>query len=189
MYEFGPGDYISACCDTCTPVVEVRIGPAADAAAEPRHGDVIEYSPDGRPLVAVYVPSAPDALRDWDIAIATNALLDAANDAEVHALVDLSAAVECATRMLAALASPVVAEPREAGWRPIETAPKDGTRILGWCYDEVETLYWCESVWVTAGGAWVSEEARSDTMEYLPTHWLPLPAPPRTPSQDSEEGA
>jgi hypothetical protein len=39
QYEYGPGDYGPfVVCDTCTPVVEVRIGPAADAAAEPPAG-------------------------------------------------------------------------------------------------------------------------------------------------------
>lgn len=56
-------------------------------------------------------------------------------------------------------------------WQPIETAPKDGTRILLWgdlpdwdgCFYEVG--YWDESI----GGF---------TCDVEPTHWQPLPKPP-----------
>lgn len=68
-------------------------------------------------------------------------------------------------------------------WRPIETAPKDGTFILGY-YSE--TTYPHEYVtryavvqWLPVGdehGEWFE-----DTGEVLwPTHWQPLPLPPRS---------
>jgi hypothetical protein len=45
--------------------------------------------------------------------------------------------------------------------------------------------FWSTSILVTYGnqnikGAWVIYECRSDTIEVLPTHWMPLPQPPTT---------
>ena len=76
------------------------------------------------------------------------------------------------------------------GWQPIETAPRDGSRILAmirWSWSDgtdgeaQDVIYWC------AGGKfWVC----GTPMNYVqgldegvePTHWRPLPAPP---TQDS----
>ncbi len=54
------------------------------------------------------------------------------------------------------------------GWRPIDSAPKDGTAILGWCEPYgIRLLYWA------MGDYWSS----SDSI-YEPTHWQPLPEAP-----------
>lgn len=75
----------------------------------------------------------------------------------------------------------------EAVWQPISTAPKDGTRLLLWCIDQIEVGYWSTSLWVTRPadsalgkqeGAWIPYEARSDTIELFASHWKPLPLPP-----------
>lgn len=67
----------------------------------------------------------------------------------------------------------------DIGWQPIETAPKDGTAILGLCKGEVGSLimvvWWQESVWFTG---WVSGGHRSDYEDRFVTHWVPLPTPP-----------
>lgn len=75
-------------------------------------------------------------------------------------------------------------------WQPIKTAPKDETRVLLWCSDSrsVECGYWSTSLWVTRPegsilgaqkGAWIIYEQRSDTLELNPSHWMPLPEPPK----------
>lgn len=55
-------------------------------------------------------------------------------------------------------------------WQPISTAPKDGTFILA--FDgEVRVMIW--SLFFRRG--WISGNAD----EREPTHWMPLPEPPR----------
>ena len=56
-------------------------------------------------------------------------------------------------------------------WQPIETAPKDGTVVLGWCgpEDECRLMHFYGRRWECPSGAWDS---------YSPTHWMPLPPPP-----------
>ena len=60
-------------------------------------------------------------------------------------------------------------------WRPIKTAPKDGTEVLGWPavgrynMDMPAPMAWDRGVWRMIAG-------EGDWMD--PTHWMPLPAPP-----------
>jgi hypothetical protein len=50
----------------------------------------------------------------------------------------------------------------EREWQPIETAPRDGTRVLLWDGGpEAYIGYW-------SGDSWIS----------YPSHWMPLPDPP-----------
>lgn len=61
-----------------------------------------------------------------------------------------------------------------AGWRPIETAPKDGTPALLW--DECEYI-----------GRWSpSEKKWLGAIGIVPTHWHPLPLPPSEPTNQQE---
>lgn len=68
-----------------------------------------------------------------------------------------------------------------AAWRPIETAPRDGTIIMGFRFYPVVMKY--------VGGEWPWEAIQLDgLMPFLSngffendeqlTHWMPLPAPP-----------
>lgn len=70
-------------------------------------------------------------------------------------------------------------------WQPIETSPKDGTKILlygkyGWMIYEKSKVtktgilvgYFDDEQWVT-----VTDNPYEDIMH--PTHWMPLPPPPK----------
>ena len=66
----------------------------------------------------------------------------------------------------------------EMQWKPIETAPKDGTWIMVSAGEwEPEAACWSESVWLTG---WYCGGGRSDSYgpSFDPTHWMPLPPPP-----------
>jgi len=65
-------------------------------------------------------------------------------------------------------------------WQPIETAPVDGTIVQLWVPDHntVTTGWFCKDT-----GLWPHDEAFSEEGEPcnvgLPTHWMPLPTPPK----------
>ena len=68
-------------------------------------------------------------------------------------------------------------------WQPIETAPKDGTRIHGWNGNYQTTIYWYvapkppyESCWAQVQG--LQDEFYDDGV-WNPTHWMPLPLSPK----------
>lgn len=69
-----------------------------------------------------------------------------------------------------------------AGWRPIETAPKDGTDVLG-CFafkkhDGSYVIGWIAEGYLD-GDDWVFASFPLDEDEYSPpTHWMPRLAPP-----------
>ncbi len=72
------------------------------------------------------------------------------------------------------------------GWMPIETAPKDGTRILVYVCDSgrVTEAWFCEDT-----GLWPHDDPYSEEYEPcnvgLPTHWQPLPPPPDLGTEES----
>jgi hypothetical protein len=67
-------------------------------------------------------------------------------------------------------------------WQPIETAPKDGTQIL--CFDvrTGEIRVAIRKLFFDRSGAyeWFRDDkiVPGHTWSLLPTHWMPLPAPP-----------
>ena len=79
---------------------------------------------------------------------------------------------EAITAGRAALAK---AEP--AGWKPIETAPKDGTSFMAGWFDWPSNpgCNMCPVKWHM--GAWW--ESGEDDKVRTPTHWMPLPAAPK----------
>lgn len=82
-----------------------------------------------------------------------------------------------------------------SAWQPIETAPKDGTNIDLWAkqwrvqddgfnYRRFRTCYWTKGDSMTNRSAyWMHLDSG-----WRPTHWMPLPAPPRiTDAQEEQE--
>lgn len=83
---------------------------------------------------------------------------------------------EVEAEVSAALTQMVADERRHAGspWRPIASAPKDGTPILGWWGTECMIVDWCVVV-----ERWGSTHDGEDMFEPEPTHWMPLPEGPK----------
>ena len=83
---------------------------------------------------------------------------------------------EVEAEVSAALTKMVADERRYAGspWRPIASAPKDGTAILGWWGTECMIVDWCVVV-----ERWGSTHDGEDMFEPEPTHWMPLPEGPK----------
>jgi hypothetical protein len=70
-------------------------------------------------------------------------------------------------------------------WRPIESAPKDGTTIIAWGRYELEpvTVRWGGAGWEAVWEGFAVIESQSDFgTDYMTpgplTHWQPLPRPP-----------
>lgn len=73
----------------------------------------------------------------------------------------------------------------DADWQPIETAPKDGTRILihsgercSNCPDGtlgISVAYWHDDAWSTGRNAYSGADLYA---RHQPTHWMPAPIPP-----------
>lgn len=66
----------------------------------------------------------------------------------------------------------------ERAWLPIESAPKDGTKVMLYVGDFLECItaswFWdtSENIWKNTIGQWM--------VETHITHWMPLPQPPNT---------
>lgn len=92
---------------------------------------------------------------------------------------------------------------RAGGWISVESAPKDGTRILiGWYAEtwEQRAGYWkAEHDYVYDAekdsgywrGCWTDDAVASfgyeEIFEYAPTHWQPLPNPPSDRGETAKE--
>lgn len=66
-------------------------------------------------------------------------------------------------------------------WRPIETAPKDGTPVLLWWPDWTSwpaAGFWYEDA-CEGGNNWKLAGQRSPAYVKPPTHWMPLVEPPK----------
>lgn len=64
------------------------------------------------------------------------------------------------------------------GWQPIETAPKDGSRILLW-WDGLVREGWCGGAGASRdGGDWWRSHSLT-VCNGRPTHWVPLPPAPQ----------
>jgi hypothetical protein len=57
-------------------------------------------------------------------------------------------------------------------WRPIATAPKDGSDILAYEEEDGIAIIW----W--GFGCWLNDAGTNDGLSPTPTHWMPLPDAP-----------
>jgi hypothetical protein len=67
-------------------------------------------------------------------------------------------------------------------WQPIETAPKDGTRILAYCPNHPDVGSITRVTWwrQAKDGHGFIGWGEFNEQYWPPTHWMPLPAPPTT---------
>lgn len=76
-------------------------------------------------------------------------------------------------------------------WQPIETAPRDGTVLLGFgeaageingpfCKNEVAPICWSGGRSDYPGYEWTLTCGDAYACWMRPTHWMPLPTPPKT---------
>jgi hypothetical protein len=95
---------------------------------------------------------------------------------------------ECKRRLHRILSPQLAATPPapaaevQAGWKPIETAPKDGTHIL--C---VTAGYTKRRIGWFFNGAWRWDGDYSGAHLAAPTHWMPLPAAPAQQMGEAKE--
>jgi hypothetical protein len=64
-------------------------------------------------------------------------------------------------------------------WQTITTAPKDGTKVLGYALGAYAVVFWHAST-ATAHGYWTLAEPGSyaEDTDFEPAWWQPLPPPP-----------
>ena len=62
-------------------------------------------------------------------------------------------------------------KPQTIIWKPIETAPKDETEVIGYHSGMVSIIWFTDGEW-----CW-----QDNYLSLLgePTHWMPLPKPPK----------
>lgn len=71
-------------------------------------------------------------------------------------------------------------------WQPIETAPKDGTRILVVSGEkgfytapgDIGVAHWEKQAFPNGVHEWVAVWCCDQVTTFKPTHWMPLPEPP-----------
>jgi hypothetical protein len=82
-------------------------------------------------------------------------------------------------------------------WMPIETAPKDGTRIIMADASDVEMGVWVNAMTIPSKrreipAGWEDDRYVSaqvfEPSGKQPTHWMPLPAPPPVDQRQHDNG-
>lgn len=105
----------------------------------------------------------------------------------------LSAEIRAIDELIAAVGADVI---REQAWQSIETAPKDGTPIVVWWEGDYHVARY-EPLYVAENMCWLVRHAERSQPRIVseigpvtdpfqiaagmkgPTHWMPLPAPPK----------
>lgn len=76
------------------------------------------------------------------------------------------------------------------GWQPIETAPKDGTRIILWWGDLSVFGWWLDNTNTrTPWAGWRAPSLVTVPYGCKPTHWMPMPTGPRAAPSAGNGGA
>ena len=130
--------------------------------------------------------ASAQGFRDGVASIAANAEGPVVNRATVIEWLDAND-IEVTDRQLGGLfhfSAPPTAQAE--GWRPIETAPKDGTYLLLWEQYSTNPFVgcWAFGVWavshehVDAEGGWDGANVVDSISQERITHWMPLPNPP-----------
>jgi hypothetical protein len=65
-------------------------------------------------------------------------------------------------------------------WQPIETAPKDGTRILACVAGREGVEIVAHATHKHRGPPWREHYSLGRVCWHQPSHWMPLPTPPVT---------
>jgi len=83
------------------------------------------------------------------------------------------------------IAKAILAERERSKWQTIDTAPKDGTKVL--LFTRWEGDWVCEEAFEEAQiGFWQESELEWDTdLIGTATHWQPIPKPPEHQSSDA----
>ena len=66
-------------------------------------------------------------------------------------------------------------------WRPINTAPEDGSEVLIFVDGHVVVAAHIDGRWRPVIAGQPVDGAPADRLNGLPTHWRPLPPPPGSP--------
>jgi hypothetical protein len=70
---------------------------------------------------------------------------------------------------------------RFTDWQPIETAPKDGTRVDLWCIPSFGHSGRVSDCWFSIGKWWMDDAFGNDCRSEVANavHWMPVPEPPK----------
>lgn len=118
------------------------------------------------------------SIADFQRACETWILREQESEFSDNALIALLCdAVRCSRELAACAANYAKVDPPQA-WKPIDSAPKDGTAILVVEPKNDQQLR-C-AFWQDHWKMWLSVPGR---IHVRPTHWMPLPAPPKGPNQ------
>lgn len=72
----------------------------------------------------------------------------------------------------------LISSAKPGEWRPIESAPKDGTRVLGFCRQGNHPGDWAVCRWSVDSEEFIGQDIAG------PTLWMPLPATPTDTKED-----
>ena len=115
--------------------------------------------------------NAPNELKNLLAAIDTQCLPEIQDQ---YFTVELCNAIDAARA--------AVGNPPASAWQPIETAPRDGTRLLTWDGEDMQLAWvkrdFSDPEWDKHLNFWVYTDEELTYYDYQPTHWQPLPSPP-----------